>query len=106
MTARFSEIQSQYKLSMSGSDDGMTNSSGDTRSSSDSGVTNGSGDTRSGSDSGVSVDSRRDTCSSSGSTGTSVISCESDVIKGHSGTRVCACVVCVCVHACGGMRCV
>ena len=90
MTAKFSEIQSQYKLSMSESDDGMTTSSGDTRSGSDSGVTNGTGDTRSGSDSGVSFDScKRDTCSSTGRTVSSVKSCESDVIKGHSGTAVC-----------------
>ena len=104
MTAKFSEIQSQYKLSMSESDDGMTTSSGDTRSGSDSGVTNGNSDTRSGSDSGVSVDSRRHTCSRVSSTVTSmrscesVTNCESDVIKGHSGTAVCVCVsACVCV---------
>ena len=97
MTAKFSEIQSQYKLSVSESDDGMTTSSGDTNSGGD---TNGSGDIRSSSDSGVSVESRRDICSNtvaSVRSCQSVTNCESDVIKGHSGMAVC---VFVCVSAC------
>ncbi|KAI0207096.1 hypothetical protein LSAT2_008272 [Lamellibrachia satsuma] len=70
MTAKFSEIQSQYKLSLSGSDDGTTSSSGDTRSSNDSGV---------------SVSSRHDT-------GSSTVSVkgnnQGDVIKCHSGRAI------------------
>ena len=70
MTAKFSEIQSQYKLSLSGSDDGTTSSSGDARSSNDSGV---------------SVSSRCDTGSS---TVTVNVNNQGDVIKCHSGISV------------------